>query len=150
MLRSRLSVFFVLFFLACMCVGAQSLPDEASGVVELAGNWRLISASQVPESGKVISQSSYLTAGWYSVPRMPATVLEILKEDGVYPNLYYGMNLLTEVPQDLYKQDWWYRTSFDAPLGQKTYWLDFPGINYRAEIWLNGKRLADHYCPVNI
>jgi len=73
---------------------------------------------------------------------MPSTVLEILQEDGVYQNLYYGMNLLTEVPQDLYKQDWWYRTSFEVAHGQKTYWLKLPGINYRAEIWLNGKQIA--------
>jgi exo-1,4-beta-D-glucosaminidase len=74
---------------------------------------------------------------------MPATVLQILEDDGVYPNLYYGKNLLTEVPQDLYKQDWWYRTTFTAPADRQTYRLDFPGINYRAEIWLNGHRVAD-------
>ena len=48
---------------------------------------------------------------------MPATVLETLEDDGVYPNFYYGKNLLEEVPQDLYKQDWWYRTTFTAPAG---------------------------------
>jgi exo-1,4-beta-D-glucosaminidase len=39
---------------------------------------------------------------------MPATVLEILEEDGIYPNLYVGKNMVENVPQDLYKQDWWY------------------------------------------
>ena len=48
---------------------------------------------------------------------MPATVLEALQDDGTYPDLYYGKNLLDEVPQDLYKQDWWYRTTFTAPAG---------------------------------
>ena len=57
---------------------------------------------------------------------MQATVLGILQDAGVYPNLYYGMNLLTEVPQDLYLQDWWYRTTFSAPAGFATYLLDFP------------------------
>jgi exo-1,4-beta-D-glucosaminidase len=73
---------------------------------------------------------------------MPATVLEILEEDGVYSNLYVGTNMLT-VPQDLYKQDWWYRTTFKAPAGE-SYTLEFPGINYRAEIWLNGQKIADN------
>jgi exo-1,4-beta-D-glucosaminidase len=54
-----------------------------------------------------------------------------------------GMNLLTTVPQDLYKDDWWYRTTFQVPGGQHTFWLEFPGINYRAEIWLNGHFIAD-------
>jgi exo-1,4-beta-D-glucosaminidase len=74
---------------------------------------------------------------------MPATVLEILEEDGVYPDLYAGKNLLEKVPQDLYKQEWWYRTTFTAPVGYSGYTLEFPGINYRAEIWLNGQRVAD-------
>jgi exo-1,4-beta-D-glucosaminidase len=77
------------------------------------------------------------------VRRMPATVLQTLQDDGVYPNLYYGKNLLEDVPQDLYKQDWWYRTTFTAPGDYPNYVLDFPGINYRAEVWLNGRRVAD-------
>ncbi len=74
---------------------------------------------------------------------MPSTVLQALQSDGTYPNLYVGTNLLDDVPQDLYKQDWWYRTSFSAPAGHTTYVLEFPGINYRAEIWLNGHLVAD-------
>jgi exo-1,4-beta-D-glucosaminidase len=73
---------------------------------------------------------------------MPATVLEILQEDGVYSNLYVGTNMLN-VPPDLYQQDWWYRTTFKAPAGE-CYTLEFPGINYRAEIWLNGRKIADN------
>jgi exo-1,4-beta-D-glucosaminidase len=74
---------------------------------------------------------------------MPATVLEILQEDGVYRNLYVGKNMAETVPQDLYKQDWWYRTTFEAPSKHAVYLLEFPGINYRAEIWLNGYLIAD-------
>ena len=47
------------------------------------------------------------------------------------------------MPQDLYKQDWWYRTTFTAPAGHTTYLLELPGINYRAEVWLNGRLVAD-------
>ena len=43
------------------------------------------------------------------------------EEDGVYPDLYFGKNMLDEVPQDLYKQDWWYRTVFTAPAGFSNY-----------------------------
>ena len=119
---------------------AEAIPDT----IQLKANWSLASATQAANSGENISRAGYLTKNWYPVRQVPATVLEILEEDGVYPNLYYGKNLLTEVPQDLYKQDWWYRTNFTAPTQGKTYWLDFPGINYRAEIWLNGKRIADN------
>ncbi len=110
--------------------------------IELAENWKLASATEAPSDGAAISVAGYKDARWHQIHRMPATVLEILQEDGVYSNLYVGTNML-HVPQDLYKQDWWYRTTFKAPAGE-SYTLEFPGINYRAEIWLNGERIADN------
>lgn len=68
-------------------------------------------------------------------------VLQILQENGVYKDLYYGMNLTT--PGELWKQEWWYRTVFSAPTGRATYNLIFKGLNYRADIWLNGQKVAD-------
>ena len=106
--------------------------------IELAENWKLISSKDVQAEGAVISVASYQDDHWYPIRRMPATVLQILQEDGIYPDLYFGKNLREKVPQDLYKQDWWYRTTFNAPVSG-FYTLEFPGINYRAEIWLNGE-----------
>ncbi len=79
---------------------------------------------------------------------MPATVLQILQENGVYKDLYFGMNLAT--PGDLWKQDWWYRTTFTAPPGREVYSLIFKGINYRADIWLNGRRVANRATVVGM
>lgn len=115
---------------------------ENPGRIELAENWKLASATEAPADGAAISAAGYRDSRWHPIHRMPATVLEILQEDGVYPNLYFGKNLLEKVPQDLYKQDWWYRTTFKAPAGE-CYTLELPGINYRAEIWLNGQKIAD-------
>src|ERR1019366_346874 len=85
---------------------------EAPGKLELSENWKLAAAKDARAEGAAISRPDYQDRGWYPIHRMPATVLEILQEDGVYPNLYFGKNLLEKVPQDLYKQDWWYRTTF--------------------------------------
>ena len=114
---------------------------ENPGKIELVENWKLASATEAQSEGAAISVAGYKDARWHPIHRMPATVLEILQEDGVYSNLYVGTNMLT-VPQDLYQQDWWYRTTFKAPAGE-SYTLEFPGINYRAEIWLNGENIAD-------
>jgi exo-1,4-beta-D-glucosaminidase len=40
---------------------------------------------------------------------------------------------------------WWFRTEFAALAGGggKTDWLHFNGINYRANIWMNGRKVAD-------
>jgi exo-1,4-beta-D-glucosaminidase len=116
---------------------------ESPKTIELAENWKLVSAGNLRSDGSAISLPDYQDAHWHAVRRMPATVLEVLEEDGVYPNLYVGKNMAENVPQDLYKQDWWYRTTFDAAAGYAVYLLEFPGINYRGEIWLNGHQVAD-------
>jgi exo-1,4-beta-D-glucosaminidase len=48
-------------------------------------------------------------------------------------------------PDSPYRVPWWFRTEFQAPAEHKgkTLWLRFDGINYRANVWLNGKRIAD-------
>ena len=40
-----------------------------------------------------MSQPGFDVSKWYTAQHMPATVLQILQENGVYKNLYYGMNL---------------------------------------------------------
>jgi exo-1,4-beta-D-glucosaminidase len=120
-----------------------SAASESPRTIELANNWKLTSANNIQLTGAAISLPDYKDVDWHAVRRMPATVLEILQEDGIYADLYVGKNMAENVPQDLYKQDWWYRTTFEAPFDHAVYSLEFPGINYRAEIWLNGQLIAD-------
>ena len=133
----------VLSLLVCLSAIPALGQMGAPGKLELSDNWKLAAAKDVDAGGAAISQSDYGDQAWHPIHRMPATVLEVMQEDGVYSNLYVGMNMLEKVPQDLYKQDWWYRTVFTAPAGYSTYTLEFPGINYRAEIWINGQKVAD-------
>src|SRR5580765_3783685 len=72
--------------------------EDAAGRSELASGWTLLSSDKTTASGAEISQPQFLTATWYPVRRMPSTVLAVLQDDGVYPDLYTGMNLYTEVP----------------------------------------------------
>src|SRR6185437_2010800 len=48
-------------------------------------------------------------------------------------------------PDSPYTASWWYRKTFAVPPSYKgkTIWLKFNGINYRANIWLNGKQIAN-------
>jgi exo-1,4-beta-D-glucosaminidase len=134
----------VLLLSLCVYTAPLFAAEEAPGKIELAQGWKLASATEAQSDGAAISLPAYEDAKWHGVQRMPATVLETLQEDAVYPNLYFGKNMLEKVPQDLYMQDWWYRTTFKAPAGHAAYVLEFPGINYRAEIWLNGQMIADN------
>ncbi|AFM17640.1 beta-galactosidase/beta-glucuronidase [Mycolicibacterium chubuense NBB4] len=117
-------------------------PAPEPSRVELAAGWTLTSARAAGEDGALLSTTGYAPTGWHSIATMPATVLGALQQDGTYRDLYVGTNLRDEVPPDLWRQDWWYRTTFTAPGGHSTYLLEFPGINYRAEVWLNGHRIG--------
>ena len=100
----------------------------------------MCAARSVSGDEALVSQDGFDTAKWYDIQRMPATVLQVLEDNGVYKDLYFGMNLAN--PGDLWKQDWWYRTTFKVPSGRTAYSLIFKGINYRADIWLNGHKVA--------
>lgn len=126
-----------------LAISASAIPDSEN-TTELKSGWRLESAWNVMQEGGVISQLSYDASSWHAIRSMPATVLQALQEDGTYPNLYFGNNLTETVPRDLFRQDWWYRTVFMVPTEHKLHWLVFKGINYRAEIWLNGERIANN------
>ena len=43
-----------------------------------------------------------------------------------------------------FRKPWWFRTEFKLPAEYrgKTLWLGFDGINFRANVWLNGKQIA--------
>ena len=138
-----LRVFIVLSLLACAgSFPTFARPQPPPDQIELAEGWQLASARELTADGSDVSRPDYPGQGWHTIRRMPATVLEVLQNDGTYPDLYFGKNLRDEIPQDLYMQDWWYRTSFKAPAGHTTYLLELPGINYRAEVWLNGHQIA--------
>lgn len=98
--------------------------------------------SEVRQPPERISRPGFDTHRWYPTS-VPATVLAALVENGVYKNPYFGMNL-SEIPSEPYEKPWLYRTEFQ--LSQKdaagTVLLEFDGINYSAEIWLNGNRIA--------
>ena len=128
--------------LACLSVtAALGQSFHSPNVSELQSGWRLSSADTVTSGDEAVSRAEFDASRWYQVRRMPATVLQVLEDNGVYKDLYYGTNLTR--PGDLWKKDWWYRTTFSAPAGRETYTLVFNGINYRADIWLNGKKIAD-------
>ena len=134
-----------LLLLLLFCAGdlpRYDRPEAAAAQVELAEGWTLASARDTTADGAEVSSPQFQDSRWHQIRSMPATVLEALRADGTYPDPYVGMNLLERVPQDLHLQDWWYRTTFDPPVGHSTYRLNFPGINYRAEVWLNGQLVA--------
>jgi Beta-galactosidase/beta-glucuronidase len=75
---------------------------------------------------------------------IPTTVLSALVKNGVYKDIFLADNF-AKIPAEPFAVPWWFRTEFDVPAvpGRGRAVLEFDGINYRADIWLNGKKIAD-------
>jgi exo-1,4-beta-D-glucosaminidase len=99
----------VLFTLSSFHATAQESPN----LTELGSGWKMMSAKNVSVDDALVSQGAFDASHWYAAQHMPATVLQIFQENGFYKDIYFGTNLAT--PGDLWKQDWWYRTTFTAP-----------------------------------
>ena len=108
--------------------------------------WKMIKASEAKGTGAEISSKDFNTTAWAEAI-IPGTVLTNLVEQKVYPEPYYGQNnkLKNNLIPDLAKAGrefytYWFRTEFDVPAKFKgrRIWLEPEGINYRAEIWVNG------------
>jgi len=134
---------------------------HAGTVTPLREGWQLQSACKFQAAGDAIATDGFSTDGWLKTV-VPNTVLAAQAAAGAVPDPYYGMNLRQipgsdypigqvfsnlPMPQDSpYRCGWWYRTAFTAPAAspkEQRFWLHFGGINYRADIWLNGHKIAD-------
>ena len=127
--------------------------------IDLQSGWRIQSSAKVTQKGDVVSAGKFRPDGWYPA-RLPSTVLSALVKAKVYPDPCFGMNLrsipgtdypigqnfsnIPLSPDSPFGVSWWYRTEFTLPKSAKgqTVWLNFDGINYRANIWLNGRPVA--------
>jgi beta-galactosidase/beta-glucuronidase len=107
------------------------------------GAFRLQAAPKVAMDGVSLSKAGMADQDWYRAT-VPGTVLTTLVDRGVYPDPDFGLNNLA-IPESLARQSYWYRAEFDTPadLDGRHLTLLFNGINYAAEIWLNGQRLGE-------
>ncbi len=109
---------------------------------KLTEGWEIFPSAGLTAGGEVISQPSFDTSSWTPAV-VPGTVLGALVQAGVYKDLYVGMNM-EQVPEEQFRKPWWYRTEFVLTREQasSTVLIGFEGINYRADIWINGKKIA--------
>lgn len=111
-------------------------------VIEIKKNWKLQAQDKIKVSGKELSSQSDVST-WYNAT-VPQTVMAALVENGVYKDPYFSDNI-SKIPTAQFEQAWWYVNTFTVDnfdtTNAATLFLD--GINYKANIWLNGKLIAD-------
>ncbi len=152
--------FTALVLLALASPAVAQSPEAANPRVELRDGWMLQSSCKISAKGEKISLAGFLTDGWHATT-VPSTVVAALVADKTYPDPYFGDNLrsipgttypigkmfsVLPMPKDSpFRCSWWYRTEFQAPkaFDGRHVWLNFGGINNRANIWLNGRRIAE-------
>ena len=157
------TILFLFLAGACLVAGAADKTRSAQRQL-LADGWQLKSSVLVPEEGERISTVGYAPRQWFKTS-VPSTVLSVLVKNGVYPDPRIGMNtfLIPDSSDEFnrkhdlakfsylpdkrnpWRDPYWYRTEFALPAVApgRHLWLNFKGINYRAGVWLNGKRVAD-------
>jgi hypothetical protein len=115
----------------------------ANGKLELsAGAWRLERDSLVKADGAALSKVGFDDKSWLPAT-VPGTVVSAYFDDGAIPDPSYDNNMMM-LSDSYFWADWWYRDEFVAPpaaAGQRQ-WLNFTGINWKAEIFLNGERIG--------
>lgn len=143
-----------------------ALTAQNSSVKQIQLKQFLLQSSEIViNNGAALSTANYQPKEhWYSVT-VPSTVLTGLVANKVYPNPYIGMNNMlipdasdsfnnqyhlaqySHIPNvpNPWKKAYWYKTSFAIPATDKgqLFQLIFKGINYRADVWLNGKLIVD-------
>jgi len=118
----------------------QSKTDQK--LVLAGGSWCLQRANFVTEGGEAVSKAGYKDDEWL-VATVPGTVLTSYLNVGAVPEPNFGQNQL-HISDSFFHSDFWYRTEFTAPAkaAQQTAWLNFDGIDWKADVFLNGEKLG--------
>jgi hypothetical protein len=117
--------------------------STAGGRLKLsAGAWRIQRDSLVKADGPALSKAGFDDKAWLPAT-VPGTVASTYFDDGAIPDPAYDNNM-TMLSDSFFWADFWYRDEFVAPplaAGQRV-WLNFTGINWKAEIFLNGEHVG--------
>ncbi|MEI6062110.1 MAG: sugar-binding domain-containing protein [Bacteroidota bacterium] len=115
---------------------------ELYSTIRLKDNWQVQQAGKVNHSGAELSVNGIPGGDWFRAS-VPSTVMGVLTCNGLFPDLFVGENY-KNIDTKLFDDSWWYCRQFEVPQprhGQHVT-LCFDGINYYANIWLNGHLLA--------
>ncbi|MDR1682702.1 MAG: hypothetical protein LBS25_04875, partial [Candidatus Symbiothrix sp.] len=162
----RIILFFLLFY-SKFLIASTPLGNVTADALVLSDGWQMRESAVCGNDGERFSgndtRACVATKDWYT-SSVPATALGVLVDHGVYPNPYIGMNVMqipdasnefnekyglakyTHLPdgENPWAKPYWFRNEFQLPASYsgKTVWMNLDGINYRADVWLNGKKLA--------
>ncbi len=127
--------------------------------IQLESGWQIQSSCKTKALGPAISTVGFHERDWLPTS-VPSTVLAAQVTAGQFKDPFFGKNLLsipgTDYPvgkiyanlpttaDSPYACSWWYRKTFTVPNSwTRSVWIRFNGINYRGNLWINGKQVAN-------
>src|SRR5512133_288545 len=122
----RRSFIFTVLILAASVLSAQE--------TQLVTGWKAIKASDLASDGCILTKDDPDLSKWMTAT-VPGTVLTTLLNNGQIPDLY------TE-GRDYYTYWFFNRFSTEGLDSTRQVWLNFRGLNYFAEVYLNGRRIS--------
>jgi exo-1,4-beta-D-glucosaminidase len=136
---SKIPAFFILALALASCSKGKPV---LSWRIFLSDNWLVQSSAKVNLPGSVISGGIMDTTGWYRAT-VPSTIMGVLTGNGLYKDIFKADSLKNVNPEP-FNKSWWYRTKFTLPIRKDSrhVMLNFDGISYYANIWLNSRMIA--------
>src|SRR3954453_11611705 len=149
-----------LFMVVALAFAAHAQGKLEKVAVNLHNNWFVQASSKVTDTGAAISTPGYSHAGWMQT-NIPATPLGAEFDNNLVPSPYVDENA-AQIAGTCYDvttnyanvawcagspygpSPWWFLNQFTIPstlAGQRIY-IHFDGINYRANLWVNGRQIA--------
>ena len=108
-----------------------------------------VACSKAPElcgNGEMLLEDGWeIPSGPFgrSVPaKVPCTVAGALADAGYFGSDIFVNDNYSRVDKSIFDEEWTYSTSFRVDRKAESYILDFDGISYYADIFLNGRQLA--------
>lgn len=104
--------------------------------------WKVKAQADLGADSLEIYKNGYAAADWVKAI-VPGTVFSSYVAAGLEKDPNFGDNIY-KVDKKKYDRNFWYRTEFNVPAGfnKQKIWLNFKGINRKAEIYLNGKKIG--------
>jgi beta-galactosidase/beta-glucuronidase len=122
---------------------AAASPKATESRMDLAGGgWRIQRDSLVKADGAALSRPGFADSSWI-VATVPGTALVSYLNAGAIPDPNFGDNQ-NVISDSFFNADFWYRNEFTLPasFAGKSVYLNFDGINWKAEVYLNGEKLG--------
>ena len=118
----------------------KGLAEENNQLNLSGGNWMLQRASLVNGRGEEISKPGYMGEAWIPAT-VPGTVLSSFINIGAVPDPNFADNQL-QISDSYFISDFWYRNEFTVNNPAKYVFLNFDGINWKADVYLNGSKVG--------